>query len=97
KGDLNGDKILGQPLTVSVELPDEAGKRFFNGFVTEFSQVGYEDRFHSYIATLRPWFWFLSRTSDCRIFQGKSVPDIFQAVVKQYGFSDFKLKLSGHY
>ena len=46
---------------------------------------------------MRPWFWFLTRTSDCRIFQGKSIPDIFQAVVGQYGFSDFKLKLSGSY
>jgi type VI secretion system secreted protein VgrG len=96
-GDLNADKILGQPVTVKFQLPDKAGNRFFNGFVTEFSQTGYEERHHRYQATVRPWFWFLTRTSDCRIFQGKTIPDIFQAVVGQYGFSDFKLKLSGSY
>jgi type VI secretion system secreted protein VgrG len=96
-GDLNADKILGHPVTVKFQLPDNAGNRFFNGFVTEFSQTGYEERHHRYQATVRPWFWFLTRTSDCRIFQGKSIPDIFQAVVGQYGFSDFKLKLNGSY
>jgi type VI secretion system secreted protein VgrG len=96
-GDLNADKILGQPVTVKFQLPDDAGDRYFNGYVTEFSQTGYEERHHRYQATVRPWLWFLTRTSDCRIFQGKSIPDIFQAVVGQYGFSDFKLKLSGSY
>jgi type VI secretion system secreted protein VgrG len=96
-GDLNADKILGHPVTVKFQLPDKAGNRFFNGFVTEFSQTGYEERHHRYQATVRPWFWFLTRTSDCRIFQGKTIPEIFQAVVGQYGFSDFKLKLNGSY
>jgi type VI secretion system secreted protein VgrG len=96
-GDLSADKILGQPVTVMFQLPDNTSNRYFNGYVTEFSQTGYEERHHRYQATVRPWFWFLTRTSDCRIFQGKSIPDIFQAVVAQYGFSDFKLKLSGSY
>ncbi len=96
-GDLNADKLLGKPMTVKFQMPDKAGDRFFNGIVTEFSQIGYEERHHRYQATVRPWFWFLTRTSDCRIFQGKTTPQIFQDVVKPYGFSDFKLKLSGSY
>src|SRR5882757_5199118 len=96
-GDLDADKLLGQQVTVRFELPDKAGVRFFNGVLTEFSQVGYEERQHRYHAILRPWFWFLTRTSDCRIFQTKTIPEIFQDVVKQYGFADFKLILSGSY
>src|ERR1700694_5341250 len=72
-GDLNADKVLGQPLTVRFQLPNDAGDRFFNGFVTEFSQVGYEERHHRYHATVRPWVWFLTRSSDCRIFQNKTI------------------------
>jgi type VI secretion system secreted protein VgrG len=97
KEDIDADKLLGKQVTLRFKMPDDAGTRFFNGFITEFSQVGYEDRHHTYHATARPWFWFLTRTSDCRIFQGKSVPDIFQAVVNHYKFPDFKLKLSGSY
>ena len=32
-----------------------------------------------YRATLVPWLWFLSLTSNCRIYQQKSVPDIVLA------------------
>jgi type VI secretion system secreted protein VgrG len=94
---VDADKLLGVAVTLQFKLPGDAGVRYFNGFVTEFSQEDYEDRHHIYHATLRPWFWLLSRTSDCKIFQGKSVPDIFQAIVNQYKFPDFKLKLSGSY
>jgi type VI secretion system secreted protein VgrG len=94
---VDADKLLGVAVTLQFKLPDDAGVRYFNGIVTEFSQEDYEDRHHIYHATLRPWFWLLSRTSDCKIFQGKSVPDIFQAIVNQYKFPDFKLKLSGSY
>jgi len=75
-GDVNADKLLGLAVTVTFELPDDAGNRYFNGIVTEFSQVGYEERHHRYHAIVRPWFWFLTRTSDCRILQRKTVPDI---------------------
>ncbi len=39
--------------------------------------------------------WFLTRTSDCRIFQQKSVPDIIEQIFGDLGFSDYKLQLSG--
>ncbi len=94
KGDLSADAILGKDVTVKFDLPD-GGKRFFHGFVTDFSQVDYDNRYHRYQATVRPWLWFLTRSADCRIFQQKSVADIFEEVVKPYGFTDYKLKLTG--
>jgi type VI secretion system secreted protein VgrG len=69
KGELNADDILGKELTLSYELPSGGAKRFFNGMVTEFSQLGYRRRFHLYQVSIRPWFWLLTRTADCRIFQ----------------------------
>ena len=95
KGDLEADQILGEPVVIELDLPDGRAKRHFHGLVTEFAWTGYEERFHEYQATVRPWFWFLTRTADCRIFQKKSVPDIFEEVVKECGFSDFELKLNG--
>ena len=96
-GDLNPDDMLGKDVTVTYNLPSGGGKRHFHGIVFEFAQLGYARRYHEYQAVVRPWFWLLTRTADCRIFQGKSVPDIFEEVVKNYGFSDYKLKLSGSY
>jgi type VI secretion system secreted protein VgrG len=96
---LSADKILGQGLTLTDTLPG-GGKRYLHGVVAEFAQIGYgdADKMYVYRAVVRPWLWFLTRTADCRIFEKKSVPDIFEAVVKAYGFSDYNLaKLKGTY
>jgi type VI secretion system secreted protein VgrG len=96
QGDLEAEKLLGQKVAIGLELPN-GQKRHFHGFVTEFSQEGWAQRYHGYRATVRPWFWLLSRTADCRIFQELSVPQIFEKVVKDYGFTEYKLKLAATY
>ena len=92
RGDLDADKILGQPVTFELELRDDT-KRHLNGFVTRFSQTGASGRFHRYQAVVRPWLWFLTRTTDCRIFQNMRVPDIVKAVFEDHRIAvhDFKL------
>ncbi len=90
------EDVLGQPLTVSLGLADDE-KRFFNGIVSRFCQVGTVGAHALYQATLRPWLWFLTRTADCRIFQEMTVPDIIKKVFREHGFSDFKESLSRSY
>lgn len=97
KSDLKADDVLGKEVSLSYEMPGGQAKRHFHGIVTEFAQTGFRNRFHEYQAVVRPWFWLLTRTSDCRVFQKKSVLDIFAEVVSEYGFSDYKLKLKGKY
>src|SRR5262245_54147609 len=73
------DAVLGNTVTVKLELID--GKiRTFNGFVTRFTQAGRHGRYYVYRATVRPWLWLLTRTTNCRIFQDKTVPDILKEV-----------------
>ena len=90
------NKLLGQNVTVELELPDDQ-TRYFNGFVSRFSQEGSVDDFNAYHMTLHPWLWFLTRTADCRIFQEMSVPDIIKQVFRGHGFTDFEEALSGSY
>ena len=90
------EKILGQNLTVSIELP-RGGVRYFNGFVSRFRQVGHVGRHPWYQATLRPWLWFLTRTADCRIHQNETVPDIVKGVFRRFGFTDFEESLNESY
>jgi type VI secretion system secreted protein VgrG len=49
-----------------------------------------------YRASVRPWLWYLTRTSDCKIFQNKSVVEILQEVLGDYGFA-FETKLCAAY
>jgi type VI secretion system secreted protein VgrG len=95
-GDLDPDRILGKPLIVSLATTGAEPLRYFHGLVTEFEQVGYSERMHEYRAVTRPWFWFLTRTADCRIFQNKSVPDIFKEVCQKAGFSDLEMHVGTH-
>jgi type VI secretion system secreted protein VgrG len=96
-GELNGDKILGKDVTLAFKLRQNGATRYFHGYVTEFAQTGYRQRVHEYRAIVRPWLWFLTRAANCRIFQEKTIPQIFEAVVKAYGFTDYRLNLSGNH
>jgi type VI secretion system secreted protein VgrG len=96
KVDVDLDKILGKIVTVKLALPD-GSVRFFNGYVTRFAQSGMYGRYHHYFAVVRPWFWFLTRTADCRIFQAMTVPDIIKAVFADHGTADFVLELTNTY
>ena len=90
------NKVLGQAMTVALPLPS-GGTRYFHGLVTQFRHQGAAEDCFLYRAVLRPWLWFLTRTSNCRIFQELSVPDIIKKVFEDNKFSDFKLELSNTY
>ncbi|HSU13830.1 type VI secretion system Vgr family protein [Longimicrobium sp.] len=90
------DSIVGQGVTVSVSLSN-GDKRYFHGLCTRFSQAGTTARGTVYHAELRPWLWMLTLTSDCRIYQNKSVPDIAKAIFGELGYTDFKDSLTGTY
>ncbi len=90
------EDLLGQRVTIRLDISDDE-QRFFNGHVSRFSQSGLQGSFSVYQATVRPWFWFLTRTADCRIFQQKTVPDIIKEIFRDHGYTDFEEKLSGSY
>ncbi len=76
---LGSDMILGQKLA--------QGERFFTGTCISVEYLGkYQDSDH-FVAECRPWLWFLTRTSDNRIFQEKTVVEIITEVLSDQGFS----------
>ena len=96
---INFDDIVGQNVTVRLQQKD-GQTRYFNGFVSRFAhlpemlQPGTLSR---YRATMVPWLWFLTRASDCRIFQEMTVPDIIEQLFRDHGFSDFEVALTEDY
>jgi len=90
------DAIVGQNVTVRLTLAT-GDDRYFNGFISRFSQSGRNRKLVSYRAEMVPWLWFLTRTADCRIFQNKKVPDIVKQIFDDMGFKDYKLQLYGDF
>ncbi|WP_460046436.1 type VI secretion system tip protein TssI/VgrG [Pseudomonas sp. S2_H01] len=91
--DLN--QLLGKPVSLSLQL--SAGSRYFHGVVSRCSQNVDTGQFARYQVTLRPWLWLLTRTTDCKIFQHLTIPQIIKQVFRDLGFSDFEDALSRPY
>src|SRR6185369_11881914 len=81
-------EIVGKAIVIRLDR-GEAEPRFFHGIVSRFAHAGTAGAYYGYTATVVPWFWLLTRTSDCRIFQEMTVPDIIKQVFSDRGFSDF--------
>lgn len=89
--------VLGKPLTIEIQA--RTGLRYLNGQVTRCEMVGRENstsRYYIYKTTVRPWLWYLTQTSDNKIFQKKSIPDVIKEVLEEYGFA-FEMRLTGSY
>jgi len=93
---INLNLLLGKPMALGLQL-DDGSTRYFHGVVSRCSQVNGRGQFASYQVTLRPWLWLLTRTSDCRIFQHMTVPQIVKQVFRDLGFSDFEDSLTQAY
>jgi type VI secretion system secreted protein VgrG len=91
--------IVGKKVTLSVVHSDDSTERYFNGYVSRFSQLPSPSggRYYSYQAEMVPWPWFLTLAADCKIFQQKSVPDIIKDVFAQYGFTDYSFENQGQH
>lgn len=64
-------------------LPAAQGKgiRHINGLVTQAKYQGVEGRHAIYKITLRPWLWLLTQSSDYKVWQNKSIPEIINDVL----------------
>ncbi len=88
------DKLIGTNVTLRLQLED-ASTRYINGFICQLSYHGMENNAGVYHAQVVPWLWLLTRTSDCRIFQNKTIPKILEEIFSENGFSDYELRLNG--
>jgi type VI secretion system secreted protein VgrG len=96
KKSLDPKQILGQPVGVTLNLGN-GKQRYFHGHAVQFGRAMVLNRYFAYEVTVVPWLWFLTRTTNCRIFQNKTVVDIVQKVCKDHGFDQIELRLKGHY
>lgn len=94
--DLKAKDIVGQNITFTAELTG-GQKRPFNGFVSQFMLGDEDGDRRNYRAEVVPWLWFLTKTTDCRIFQKQTVPEIIEKIFKDLGFSQYKLQLKGQH
>jgi type VI secretion system secreted protein VgrG len=83
RGDITAEQLLGTNATVAVELPDSKGTRSFNGYVTRFTVQGMvrtpaykSNTGFLYLVTLSPGLWFMTRSSDSKIYPDITIGDV---------------------
>jgi type VI secretion system secreted protein VgrG len=91
------DDMIGTNVSFSTRLADTSKARYFNGYVSRFTQLPGEERLTRYEAEVVPWLWFLTRTADCRVFQNMTVQDIVTKIFQDFGFTDYEFQLRASY
>ncbi|WP_052245339.1 type VI secretion system tip protein VgrG [Halocynthiibacter namhaensis] len=71
--------------------------RFLNGIITEASRGDSGIRRTFYTVTLRPALQRLAHTSDSRIWQSKTVPDIIKQVLEEHEITNVDWRLAGEH
>ena len=92
---IDANSIIGQPLDVWLESADGT-KHYLNGYVNRFAAgpaITSERRV--YRVQIVPWLWFLSKSTDCRIFQDQTAAQIIGSIFDEYnGNSHINLNVS---
>lgn len=88
---------IGEKCCVSLKTHGDT-VRHFHGILVGTQWLGAANERYAYRLRIRPWFWLLTQTSDCRIFKDMSVPDILRDVFNHHGgFAKFETSLSSNY
>jgi type VI secretion system secreted protein VgrG len=90
------DSLLGTEIRVELKTKEEATRKFL-GTCIEAEYLGLAQGYEMFAVETRVWMWFLTQSSDNRIFQEKSIPDIVKQVCTDLGFSDIDDRLSASY
>jgi type VI secretion system secreted protein VgrG len=96
--DIRAEDLIGAKVTIWVKR-ETAEPVPISGIVRSFSSASLNVRgFREYRAEIVPWLWFLSCTTDSRIFQNLTVPKIIETIFGEYGFTDYEMGgLTGSY
>ncbi|RAU17537.1 hypothetical protein DN062_12665 [Nitrincola tibetensis] len=95
--------IVGRNVTLKIMQTDDQGLKtdtysLINAHVRRFREEGQQlQDLRSYRAEVVPWFWFLTQTSDSKIFQNKDIRQIASEVFADNGFNDFEFRLFGQH
>ncbi len=98
--DFDVDDLIGTKVSIRIEtaLLDGDPYRYISGIVSQVDHVGYDlEGLSQYQLTVVPWLWLLTRTSDCRIFQNLTVPEILEQVFADMPMADFQPHLEREY
>ncbi len=93
--------LLGKSVTLRIGPPpksgDDAPPALRNGVVVNCTRVTDAGKTNLFRLVIMPWTWFLTRGTNCRIFQSATAPEIIKTTFSSLGFSAFNQSLQSSY
>lgn len=86
-GEVTANEVLGKPLAVLMPYIAPGGEtlqRTLHSYVVGFRCLADQGRLPCYELLLRPWLWFASYASHCRIFQNQTLVEVLKTVLADY-------------
>ena len=90
---LSAQDVLGHAFDVVIDFFDADGgkhQRHCQGHAVRFMRGAQVGRYYEYRITLRSWFWLLTKRSNSRVLQDKTVVEILDAVCDDSPITQFK-------
>ncbi len=98
---LNETDLLGKGITLCyhpMEASSRIKQKYFHGFCIQVRQIGRMEsrQYVQYELTLTAWPWFMSKRTNCRVFQQKKTGEIIKTLSREHGFNtELVLNASG--
>jgi len=94
RSDIDLDKLIDQPATLTIHHKYLDTLRHFSGIVMEAEAGSSGHHRTAYRLCLMPPLSRLDYGSDCRIFQNQTVPEIVGTILKEHGIEDIEWLIS---
>lgn len=78
---------------LATHLTTTTNTTYYDGLIAEVHHLPATANADRYQFVLRPWLWWLTLSSNNRVFQNLSVQEIAEKVFKDNGFTDYKFQL----
>lgn len=94
RADIRPEELLGQRIGLKMRI-DAEHDRYLHGYCAEFSLAQAREGRASYALVVRPWTWFLTLRTDCRLYQRRSVLDVVEDVLgRAKGLGTYEIRVA---
>ena len=93
---LDVKEMIGKTVELGVRLADEKSFRYFGGLISRARAIAAPlgNKLALYEVEVVPEIWKLTKTSDCRVYQEISIPDVVADVLQRFDFGNKRIQTS---
>ncbi|MEZ5352923.1 MAG: type VI secretion system tip protein TssI/VgrG [Bryobacteraceae bacterium] len=93
---MKAERLIGAPVNIRIRVRGTK-ERLWNGIVRRVAHTSKDATFGYFTLDIVPKIWRLAHQTDCRIYQGKKVPEVVEEILGEFGITPFRFDLQKSY